>query len=92
MGGPVRSGELEKLTARIVATPPGGRSSITGLEKGRADIIVAGLSVIRAFLGLVGVTEYIHSETDLLWALCLEAAAEKGFDVSSVMMPRGTGR
>ncbi|HON34597.1 MAG TPA: phosphatase [Synergistales bacterium] len=91
-GRTVECGELEKLTAWILATPPGDRSSITGLEKGRADIIVAGISVIRAFLGLAGVTEYIHSETDLLWALCLEAAAEKGFDVSSVMMPRGTGR
>ena len=88
----VKSEELKRLTARILATPPGDRSSITGLEKGRADIIVAGLSVIRAFLGLAGALEYTHSETDLLWALCLEAAAEKGFDVSSVMMPRGTGR
>ena len=91
-GRTVKSEELKRLTARILATDPEDRSSITGLEKGRADIIVAGLSVIRAFLGLAGALEYTHSETDLLWALCREAAAEKGFDVSSAMMPRGTGR
>ena len=91
-GRPMKSEELERLTARILATPPGDRSSITGLEEGRADIIVAGLSVIRAFLGLAGASEYTHSETDLLWALCRQAAAGRGFYASSAMMPRGTGR
>lgn len=91
-GRPMKGEELERLTARILATPPEDRSSITGLEKGRADIIVAGLSVIRAFLELAGAPAYTHSETDLLWALCRKAAAERGFDVSSAMMPLGTGR
>ena len=86
------SAELEGLTRRILATPPGKRGGIVGLEKGRADIIVAGLSVIRALLDLVRASEYTHSETDLLWALCQEMAAEKELEASSVRMPVVTGR
>jgi exopolyphosphatase/guanosine-5'-triphosphate,3'-diphosphate pyrophosphatase len=91
-GRTMKSAELEGLTRRILATPPGKRGGIAGLEKGRADIIVAGLSVIRALLDLVRASEYTHSETDLLWALCQEMAAEKGLEASSVRMPVVTGR
>ena len=86
-GRKVRSGDLDELVRRISATPLEERAMITGLEKGRADIIVTGLSVARALLGLMGVDEYTHSETDLLWALCNDMAAERGSEALSVRMP-----
>jgi exopolyphosphatase/guanosine-5'-triphosphate,3'-diphosphate pyrophosphatase len=86
-GRKVRSGDLDELARSVSATPLEERAMITGLEKGRADIIVTGLSVARALLGLMGVDEYTHSETDLLWALCNDMAAERGSEALSVRMP-----
>lgn len=86
-GRTVRSGDLDELARSVLAMPLEGRSAITGLEKKRADIIVAGLSVERALLGLLGVDEYTHSETDLLWALCNDMAAAMGSEAFSVRMP-----
>lgn len=91
-GQPVRAGELGSLVARLKMTPPGDRSSITGLEPGRADIIVAGLAAERAVLDAFQVGQYMHSETDLLWALCAETAAGRGLVSTAARIKTGSGR
>lgn len=63
---------------------------ITGLEPGRADIIVAGICVLEAMLYCWGAEKYTHSETGLLWGRCARLAGAMGLAVKRVELSRGS--
>ncbi|MGI9952090.1 hypothetical protein V3F56_06975 [Moorellaceae bacterium AZ2] len=59
------------------ALPLKERREIPGLQPERADIIVAGTSILAAVLQGLGAEKVIISEADLLWGLLLYAAGEE---------------
>ncbi|HPE91966.1 MAG TPA: phosphatase, partial [Synergistales bacterium] len=79
----VSAAELDELAEKLVNAPVEDRMRIVGLDPKRADIIVAGIFVIRTLLDLFRVSGYTHSETDLLWGVCAEKAAAEGLPVFS---------
>ncbi|MDO9508386.1 MAG: phosphatase [Thermovirgaceae bacterium] len=85
-GHKVTSADLEELFRNISGTPMEERNLITGLEPKRADIIAAGIIVIRTVLEAAGQKGYTHSETDLLWSMCAEMASARGFAASAAKM------
>ncbi|MGB9662494.1 MAG: Ppx/GppA family phosphatase [Moorellaceae bacterium] len=68
----------------LAALPMEKRRRLAGLQPERADIIVAGVTIIAAVLEGLRAEALTVSEADLLWGLLL-AAAEEG--VRSVDMP-----
>ncbi|AER66274.1 Ppx/GppA phosphatase [Thermovirga lienii DSM 17291] len=62
------------------------RKNVLGLERGREDIIIAGISVIEALLESLNLKEYTHSETDLLWAQCAAMAESRGLEVEGIVL------
>jgi exopolyphosphatase/guanosine-5'-triphosphate,3'-diphosphate pyrophosphatase len=79
----VSAAEMDELAEKLVNAPVEDRMRIVGLDPKRADIIVAGIFVIRTLLDLFRVSGYTHSETDLLWGVCAEKAAAEGLPVFS---------
>ncbi|HDQ93131.1 MAG TPA: phosphatase [Synergistetes bacterium] len=77
----VTASVMDDLAEKLGKIPVNDRTGITGLDPKRADIIVAGIFVIRTLLDAFGASGYIHSETDLLWAMCAEMAASEGLPV-----------
>ena len=68
-----------RLMARdISALAPEARRNVVGLDPKRADIIVAGLTVIETLLGYFGLKSYRHSECDLLWGMASRLARSLG--------------
>lgn len=63
---------LDLLTALTVEE----RRKLAGLQPERADIIVAGVTIIEAVLRGLGAQTLTISEADLLWGLLLVAAGE----------------
>lgn len=74
---------LDSLLSLLMG-PRVDRQKITGLEPLRSDIIVAGISVIRAVLKVFHVEEYIHSETGILWGVVLEKLQERGLSIRDI--------
>ncbi|MHB1167527.1 MAG: hypothetical protein ACYC0N_03175 [Carboxydocellales bacterium] len=48
------------------------RKLIPGLQPQRADIILAGVTIIKIILDKLGLEQLMVSETDLLWGLIFE--------------------
>ena len=67
-------GEVEEIFARLVSLNLAERRSLMRLEPGRADVIVGGTAVLRAFLHAVGCDEILVSEKDILDGLAIAAA------------------
>ncbi|MBE3580202.1 MAG: Ppx/GppA family phosphatase [Thermoanaerobacteraceae bacterium] len=61
----------------LKALPVEERRKIPGLQPERADIIVAGISILLEVLQGLGAEEVTVSEADLLWGLLLYAAGEE---------------
>jgi exopolyphosphatase/guanosine-5'-triphosphate,3'-diphosphate pyrophosphatase len=55
----------------LAAMPCAARRQLPGLPPERADIIVAGITILKVILAQAGVTDIVVSETDLLWGLIL---------------------
>ncbi len=82
-GRQVRTEELEELMRRVKRSGK-DKSRITGLEPARADIILAGMTVIKAVLEIAGAKEYIHSECGIMWGLLALSLRQKGLNISRI--------
>lgn len=81
----VSTGDLQTLERSLRKLPVSERAKeTTGLEPGRADIIVAGICVLEAVLSCWGAVNYTHSETGLLWGRCARLARAMGLAVARV--------
>jgi len=82
-GKRITLGSLDSLLS-LLMDPRVDRQNVTGLEPLRSDIIVAGISVIRAVLKVFNVREYIHSETGILWGFLLEKLQQRGLFIKGI--------
>jgi exopolyphosphatase/guanosine-5'-triphosphate,3'-diphosphate pyrophosphatase len=69
----VSSGELEKVLNELAILKLEQRRHCTGLEPGRAPVIVGGLVILQAVMQLANLTSFIASETDILQGILLDA-------------------
>lgn len=63
--------EIEEILQRFLSLPLEKRKKLPGLEPARADIIIAGTLILLEALRLLGLSELIVSEHDLLDGLIL---------------------
>ncbi|MDH7576669.1 MAG: Ppx/GppA phosphatase family protein [Bacillota bacterium] len=63
---------VERILFHLAAKNKDERKQVPGLQPERADIIVAGTTILWAILGYLRVTEIIVSEADLLYGIILE--------------------
>lgn len=68
------AGEIEKLFSGLQAAGPDGRKKIIGLQPQRADIILAGVTIVKEILKGLCLKGLTVSEADLLHGLVLELA------------------
>lgn len=66
--------EIERLFLVLVAAGPEGRKKIKGLQPQRADIILAGVRIVRILLRGLNLQGMTVSETDILHGLVLKLA------------------
>ena len=76
-GTKITAHELDWLLAKLSALDLKERSKVTGLEPGRAPVIVGGLLVLQCALDLLGLNAFIVSETDILQGLLLDGASHE---------------
>ncbi len=81
----VRKGELEVLAEKTASCSTEERKIIPGLEPGRMDIIVAGISAICAILEAAGTNEYTHSECGVMWGMIVMAAERRGLRTEKIL-------
>lgn len=62
---------VERLLSRLSAQPQAGREKIVGLEPARADVIVAGASILLAIMDFFDFDHVLVSERDILDGLAL---------------------
>ncbi|MEG6617186.1 Ppx/GppA phosphatase family protein [Peptococcaceae bacterium 1198_IL3148] len=67
--------QIERVLQRLSSLSIDERKNIPGLQPQRADIIVAGVRIIKQMLDLLQVNKFIVSEADILWGLVINAAA-----------------
>jgi exopolyphosphatase/guanosine-5'-triphosphate,3'-diphosphate pyrophosphatase len=65
-------GDLADLKDELASLPLAQRREVEGLDPARADVIVGGVLVLEALLGLAGLDEMLVSEHDILYGLVLE--------------------
>jgi exopolyphosphatase/guanosine-5'-triphosphate,3'-diphosphate pyrophosphatase len=65
---------VEAQLARLAALTSEERLEVPGIEPGRAEVIVAGIVVLREVMRTYGITEIEVSERDILHGAALEAA------------------
>src|SRR6056297_180469 len=82
-GRRVKTAELEELISRVKLSGK-DKSRITGLEPARADIILAGMTVIKAVMEIAGAEEYLHSECGIMWGLLAFSLRRKGINISRI--------
>lgn len=68
--------EIERLLAMLVAAGPEGRKKIVGLQPERADIILAGVTIVKIVLQSLNLKGLTVSESDLLHGLVWELAQQ----------------
>lgn len=68
--------EIERLLAMLVAAGPEGRKKIVGLQPERADIILAGVIIVKIVLQSLNLKGLTVSESDLLHGLVWELAQQ----------------
>jgi exopolyphosphatase / guanosine-5'-triphosphate,3'-diphosphate pyrophosphatase len=61
--------DVERLLTEMRAVPLSARRRLPGLQRERADVIIAGALVVHHVLASLGHDAITASETDLLWAL-----------------------
>jgi exopolyphosphatase/guanosine-5'-triphosphate,3'-diphosphate pyrophosphatase len=72
-GAQVSAVELDEVLNGLAAMPLARRQSQVGLEPERAPVIVGGLLVLQAVLGLADLRHFTVSETDILHGILLDA-------------------
>ena len=73
-GAIVTADELDRVKEKLLALNLRERKRCTGLEPGRAEVIIGGLVILQAALELSGLDSFVVSETDILHGLILDAA------------------
>lgn len=68
---------LEAVAQKLASVPLAERERITGLDPGRAPVIVAGMLILQAVMDLSGQDEYTASESDILQGLILDDVRER---------------
>lgn len=64
--------QVDVIFQELAAVGVEERKTVMGLEPGRADIIVGGVSILRAIMKLAGLDEILVSEKDILDGLVIE--------------------
>lgn len=64
--------EVNSWHRKLSAASPDQRKLIPGLQPQRADIILAGVTIMKIILDKLGLEQLMVSETDLLWGLIFE--------------------
>lgn len=67
---------VERILFMLAAKTTEERKGVPGLQPERADIIVAGATILWAILGYLGAPEITVSEADLLYGIILELSRE----------------
>ena len=65
---------IQRMCSELAAMPLADRLQVTGLHKGRAPTIVAGVVILICVMRAFGLNEIEVSEHDILWGAALEAA------------------
>lgn len=73
-GAVVTLDELRRITARLARLPLEQRAQVTGLDPGRAPVIVAGMVILEEVMRAAGVEAFTVSESDILQGIILEIA------------------
>lgn len=73
-GAQVTLGELASVRARLARLPLDERRKVTGLDPGRAPVIVAGLVILEEVMRAAGMDAFTASESDILQGMILEMA------------------
>ena len=73
-------GDVRSLARRLASLRYEQRKRVTGLEPGRADVIVAGAEILLAVMEAVDAPEIVVSEKDILDGLVIEALRPEGDD------------
>jgi exopolyphosphatase/guanosine-5'-triphosphate,3'-diphosphate pyrophosphatase len=76
-GHVISSGRIAELLRQLAAMTVAQRLDITVMEKGRADVIVAGTMILERLMIYTGADELVVSESDILDGAALAMAAEK---------------
>ena len=69
---------IQRMCSRLAAMPLAERLEVTGLHRGRAPTIVAGIVILIQVMRAFGLSEIEVSEHDILWGAALEAAVDDG--------------
>jgi exopolyphosphatase / guanosine-5'-triphosphate,3'-diphosphate pyrophosphatase len=65
---------IQRMCSELAAMPLAARLEVTGLHRGRAPTIVAGVVILIQVMRAFGLTEIEVSEHDILWGAALQAA------------------
>ena len=65
---------IQRMLSELAVMPLAERLEVTGLHRGRAPTIVAGVVILIQVMRAFGLTEIEVSEHDILWGAALEAA------------------
>jgi len=77
-GSEVRDTQLADLLNRLASTPVEQRRSTPGLEPARADVIVAGMLIIRRIIACFGKSSYVVSTRGVRHGMLLEMSSGQG--------------
>lgn len=69
---------IQRMCSQLAAMPLAERLEVTGLHRGRAPTIVAGVVILIQVMRAFGLSEIEVSEHDILWGAALEAAVDDG--------------
>lgn len=65
---------LDEVYKRLVSMPLSKRKQVTGLDPGRAPVIIAGLLILQEVLSLAQIDSFTVSESDILHGIILDMA------------------
>ena len=71
-------GDVRSLARRLEFLSIGQRKRVTGLEPGRADVIVAGAEILLGVMEVFDLAEVLVSERDILDGLVIGLLASEG--------------
>lgn len=75
-GARVTREEVAELLGRLAALPLPEREQVTGLDPGRAPVIVAGMLILEEVMRALGAAEFTASESDILQGIILSGCRQ----------------
>lgn len=70
-GAQVTAADLARVTTQVASVPLAERVHITGLQAGRAPVIVAGMLILQDLVDLAGTGSFTASENDILQGIIM---------------------